>query len=198
MSKPVWYRSLYWRIAIGFVALLAALLRDPGRRLLWLTVVVGRSSLGPAQLAAGSRGRRRRGVGARSSARHRRHYVPDRFGRIYQPFLVVMHDGRPASNRPTVCRRVSPAWRVRATAGGMATGRRPAQRDAERPDAPPRGDVERRRTAGSSSRRFAPGGDASRARRGARQPASAGHRACAQFGPTLACGGRAAARTGRR
>ena len=26
MSDPVWYRSLYWRIAFGFVALLAVLL----------------------------------------------------------------------------------------------------------------------------------------------------------------------------
>ena len=51
MSDPVWYRSLYWRIAFGFVALLASLLVIQAGVYVWLTVVVGRSWLGPAQLA---------------------------------------------------------------------------------------------------------------------------------------------------
>src|SRR3989304_73387 len=36
-GKPVWYRSLYWRIALGFVALLAVLLTIQGLVFLWLT-----------------------------------------------------------------------------------------------------------------------------------------------------------------
>ena len=63
----VWYRSLYWRIAFGFVALLAAMLVAQGACSLWLTdasSAVLRS--GPAagdgvasELSAGA-GRRRR------------------------------------------------------------------------------------------------------------------------------------------
>src|SRR6185295_9075867 len=37
MPDPVWYRSLYWRFAIGFVALLATLLAVQGVVLLWMT-----------------------------------------------------------------------------------------------------------------------------------------------------------------
>ena len=43
--SPVWYRSLYWRIASGFIALLAALLVVQGCVFLWLTDrIVGPSS----------------------------------------------------------------------------------------------------------------------------------------------------------
>ena len=37
MPDPVWYRSLYWRIALGFVALLATLLVVQGLIFLWMT-----------------------------------------------------------------------------------------------------------------------------------------------------------------
>ena len=41
MSKPVWYRSLYWRIAFGFIALLAVLLIAQVIVFLWQ---IGRAS----------------------------------------------------------------------------------------------------------------------------------------------------------
>jgi signal transduction histidine kinase len=37
MPRLVWYRSLYWRIALGFVALVATLLAAQGTVFLWLT-----------------------------------------------------------------------------------------------------------------------------------------------------------------
>jgi signal transduction histidine kinase len=37
MADPVWYRSLYWRIALGFVALLATLLVVQGLIFLWIS-----------------------------------------------------------------------------------------------------------------------------------------------------------------
>ena len=53
MSDPVWYRSLYWRIAFGFIALLAVLLLAQGFVFLWLTDrIVGTPARTPAQLAA--------------------------------------------------------------------------------------------------------------------------------------------------
>ena len=53
MPETVWYQSLYWRIALGFVALLATLLAVQGLVFLWLTgrmaeFLPGRS---PAELA---------------------------------------------------------------------------------------------------------------------------------------------------
>ena len=53
MPKPIWFRSLYWRIAIGFVAMLATILVLQAALFLWLT---GRfadslSSRTPQQLA---------------------------------------------------------------------------------------------------------------------------------------------------
>ena len=35
-SKPVWYRSLYWRVGLGFVAFLAALLVAQALVFVWL------------------------------------------------------------------------------------------------------------------------------------------------------------------
>lgn len=100
MSNPVWYRSLYWRIAFGFIAMLAVLLLAQGLLFLWLTDrFVGSSSRTPAQLAeqvadvvAGQL--------ARQPDLDLATYLPDRFRQIYQPFAVVLVDGRHASNRP--------------------------------------------------------------------------------------------------
>src|ERR687891_336929 len=36
MAKPAWYRSLYWRIAIGFVLFLAAMLAAQGGAIVYL------------------------------------------------------------------------------------------------------------------------------------------------------------------
>lgn len=101
MSDPVWYRSLYWRIAFGFIALLAILLLAQGVLFLWLTDrFVGSSSRTPAQLAAL--------VAAEVATELERHpeldveqFVRNRFSHIYQPFLVMLRDGRHGSNRPT-------------------------------------------------------------------------------------------------
>ncbi|HVZ21390.1 MAG TPA: hypothetical protein VG871_10030, partial [Vicinamibacterales bacterium] len=54
MSELSWYRSLYWRIAVGFVALLATVLLLQGAVFLWMT---GRMSdlfpnRSPSQFAA--------------------------------------------------------------------------------------------------------------------------------------------------
>ena len=101
MGEIVWYRSLYWRIAIGFVAMLALLLTLQGALFLWLT---GRftesvSSSTPQELADQ--------VARDLSYALTEHpgitlesYVKDHFADISRPFAVVMRDGRRASNRP--------------------------------------------------------------------------------------------------
>jgi two-component system OmpR family sensor kinase len=102
MSDPVWYRSLYWRIAFGFIAMLAVLLLVQGLLFLWMTDrMVGASpARTPIQLADH--------VAADVSAQLQEHpdldletYVREHFKHIFQPFLVGLHDGRRGSNRPT-------------------------------------------------------------------------------------------------
>lgn len=101
MSDPVWYRSLYWRIALGFIAMLAILLLAQGLLFLWLTDrIFGAPARTPAQLAA---------LVADDVAAELQHrpqadldaFVRDHFSSIYQPFLVVLATGQRASNRPT-------------------------------------------------------------------------------------------------
>ena len=100
MSDPVWYRSLYWRITFGFIALLAMLLLVQGLLFLWLTDRFVVTSRPPSELA--------RQVAEEVGAELERNpdvvlddFVRSRFSRIFQPFLVVLRDGQRASNRPT-------------------------------------------------------------------------------------------------
>ena len=101
MSDPVWYRSLYWRIAFGFVAMLAILLLAQGVVFLWLTDrIFGTPARTPGQLAA---------LVAEDVADELRErpsndldeFVREHFSRVYQPFLVMLADGQRASNRPS-------------------------------------------------------------------------------------------------
>jgi two-component system OmpR family sensor kinase len=101
MSDPVWYRSLYWRIAFGFIAMLAILLLAQGLLFLWLTDrIFGTPARTPAQLAALVA----EDVAAELQQRpdgDLDEFVRDHFSRVYQPFLVVLSNGQRASNRPT-------------------------------------------------------------------------------------------------
>jgi signal transduction histidine kinase len=101
MSDPVWYRSLYWRIAFGFVAMLAILLLAQGLLFLWFTDrIFGTPARTPAQLAA---------LVAEDVAAELQQrpdgdldtFVRVHFSSVYQPFLVMLSNGQRASNRPT-------------------------------------------------------------------------------------------------
>jgi len=101
MSDPVWYRSIYWRIAFGFIAMLAVLLLTQGLLFLWLTDrIFGAAPRTPAQLATNVAEE----VGTELQQRPDTNveaFVRDHFSHIYQPFLVVLTNGQRASNRPT-------------------------------------------------------------------------------------------------
>ena len=100
MPDPVWYKSLYWRIAFGFVAMLAALLLAQGLVGMWLTDrIIGTSAQSPEELVSS--------VASNLSAALSKDpglaletYVRDEFRHIYRPFVVAMNDGRAVSNRP--------------------------------------------------------------------------------------------------
>ena len=101
MSELVWYKSLYWRIAFGFVATLAAVLIAQVLLFLWLTDrIVGSSSRTPEQLVT-SVAHELAAALSKDPNLPLEPYVADHFRHIYRPFLVVMRDGRTASNRPT-------------------------------------------------------------------------------------------------
>jgi signal transduction histidine kinase len=98
-TKPLWFRSLYWRIGFGFIALLAVLLVAQIIIFLWLTDrIVGPSSRSPAQLASAIATDLSRDLTENPGLDLQQH-VRSRFGHIYQPFLVVLKDGRAGSNR---------------------------------------------------------------------------------------------------
>jgi signal transduction histidine kinase len=134
----MWYRSLYWRIGFGFIALLAILLLVQAALFLWLT---GRtdgwlSMRSPARLASL--------VASDLSVELTKNrdlaldrYVREQFGRVYQPFFVVMNDGRIVRHSDAPL----PPGLMRAARGRLLRGWPPPGRDNEglRPpgDAPP-------------------------------------------------------------
>jgi signal transduction histidine kinase len=100
MSDPVWYRSLYWKIAFGFIAMLAVLLLAQGLLFLWLTDrIFGTAPRAPAQLATYVADEVATELQQRPDT-DLEPFVRDRFSHIYQPFLVVLTNGQRASNRP--------------------------------------------------------------------------------------------------
>lgn len=100
MSDPVWYRSLYWKIAFGFIAMLAVLLLSQVLLFLWLTDrIFAATPRTPAQLAITVADEISTEIQQRPDIDVEA-FVRDRFSHIYQPFLVVLTNGQRASNRP--------------------------------------------------------------------------------------------------
>ena len=119
MPEIVWYRSLYWRIALGFVALLATLLTVQGLMFLWLTgqaseLLPGRSPVEYANTIAADLGTN---LAERPDLNIEEH-VNARYPSAYRAFVVVMRDGRNASSR-----RVRPPFELQRAAMGHLFGR---------------------------------------------------------------------------
>jgi len=101
MPEPVWFRSLYWRIAIGFVAMLAVVLALQTTLFLYMTGRFAASSRTPQQLAdeiARDLSDTLTDTPALDVERH----VRERYDDMQQAFAVVLRDGRRAVNRPGV------------------------------------------------------------------------------------------------
>jgi signal transduction histidine kinase len=101
MSERVWYRSLYWRIAFGFVTLLAVLLLAQGVLFLWLTGRLDESPQGrTAQQTADFVARELSDALTSDANLDLDRFIRERAGNIHRPFVIVMRDGRRAANRP--------------------------------------------------------------------------------------------------
>jgi two-component system OmpR family sensor kinase len=103
MSELRWYHSLYWRIALGLFAFLALMLAAQGALFLWITDRIAGSmpARDPRRLAVLVAS----DVGAALSddpALDLQEYVRDQYGHVFQPFLVIMQDGRITSNHDDV------------------------------------------------------------------------------------------------
>ena len=129
-----WYRSLYWRIALGYIALLAVLLLIQGGLAVWLMDRVwGRASRTPADLAdlvardLSEKLTANRGLDLEAHLR-------EQYGFGYQPFVVVLAgDRRVFANRGPTPPNLPRDARRRLEWGGGADGTRV---DGERGEVP--------------------------------------------------------------
>ncbi len=97
-EKPRWYRSLYWRIGLGFVLTLAAMMAVQGTVVIWL-LSRGTEAPGPpprafARIVASDVAE----ALAADPALDLQAYLQQEYQRRLYPFFVVMSDGRAVSS----------------------------------------------------------------------------------------------------
>jgi signal transduction histidine kinase len=150
INNPRWYRSLYWRIALGLVAFLALMLAAEAGLFLWLTDTIAgsfpaRSPRRLAVLVASD-------VGAALAANRNldlEPYLHEQYGDALQTFVIIMDDGRTLSNHDDVPSPLVEAVREEieyleslgarrfARRWGQGSGPRPDLRPDPRPDLRP-------------------------------------------------------------
>jgi hypothetical protein len=99
----LWYRSLYWRIALGLFAFLALMLMAQGALFLWMTDRIAGSmpARSPRRLAALVASDVSAAMNANASLKLEQ-YLPEQYGEILQTFVIIMRDGRTFSNHNDV------------------------------------------------------------------------------------------------
>lgn len=155
MTAQRWYRSLYWRIAVGSVAFLAAMLVVQAVSFVWVFSQSGRT------LPDQSPGRYAQTVAFDVASALQRdpsvdvaRYVHDQYAQGTHPFFIVMTDGRVITSgldqvpepllRMARARLQMPARRFERGEGERGPRfDRPQRFDAERPLRPDRFDAER-------------------------------------------------------
>ena len=126
VAGTVWYRSLYWRIAVGLVAFVALMLAAQGTLFIYTSDRIAGSmpATSPRRLAVL--------VASDLSAALNTdptididEYVKDQYSNVFQPFIVLMRDGREISNHPAgIPDDVRNALRLEMTRGELpARGR---------------------------------------------------------------------------
>ena len=102
-TRPVWYRSLYWRIALGFIGFLAVLLIT--QALLFLVLAGQTGGMFPATsnarlaeiIASDLREELERNPALDIPA-----HITHEYNRVAQPFIVVLVNGGAISNRDPI------------------------------------------------------------------------------------------------
>jgi len=135
MSRRVWYSSLYWRIGVGFVALLAVLLLAQGTLFLWLTNGIwGSAYRTPSQLA-GAAAQDVQAALTRTPNLSLDDYLTARYRRPVQPFAIVLQDGRVGTNRGA---HLLPPGLIEEARRRLSRGIQAEYEWERRTDAPPR------------------------------------------------------------
>jgi len=100
-GNTAWYRSLYWRIAVGLVAFLAIMLVAQSALFVWTSdrIAGSMSATSPRRLAVLVASDLSAALDADPSTDIDA-YVHDQYANVLQPFLVVMRDGRQVANHP--------------------------------------------------------------------------------------------------
>jgi signal transduction histidine kinase len=150
MSKPLWYRSLYWRIALGLFAFLALMLTAQGALFLWMADRIAGSmpARSPRRLAALVASDVSAAMNANANLDLQR-YLPEQYGETLQTFVIIMREGRTFSNHDDVPEALLEAVREEQqfmNDGPRRFGRRsgpppegePSGRDGARPPPPRR------------------------------------------------------------
>jgi signal transduction histidine kinase len=141
-NDPRWYRSLYWRVAFGLIAFLALMLAAEAALFLWTSERIAgsmpaRSPRRLAVLVASDIGT----ALAANPALDLDQYVRDQYAHIFQPFIIIMRDGRVASNHDDVAEEILEEARAEfqrrgrfGGSGGGAGRPNPPFRDPGRPN----------------------------------------------------------------
>src|SRR6476469_5555686 len=98
-----WYRSLYWRVAFGLIAFLALMLTAEAALFIWTSDRIAGSmpARSPRRLAVLVASDVGTALAANPSLDLEK-YVSEQYAHIFQTFLVIMRDGRIASNHDDV------------------------------------------------------------------------------------------------
>lgn len=94
MSSPAWYRSLYWRIALGFVLCLAGIIAAQAVVVVWLLARGGAPPGPPPRALARIVARDLSAALAGDPGLDLERYVRDEYEQRLSPFFLVMLDGR--------------------------------------------------------------------------------------------------------
>jgi signal transduction histidine kinase len=139
MSRPLWYHSLYWRIALGLFAFLALMLTAQGALFLWMTDRIAGSmpARSPRRLAALVASDVSAAMNANPSL-DLQQYLPEQYGETLQTFVIIMRDGRTFSNHDDVPAALLEA--VREEQQFMNDGPRRFGRRGDGPGPPPDGE----------------------------------------------------------
>jgi signal transduction histidine kinase len=102
-ARPRWYRSLYWRIGLGLLAFMALMLVAQGALFLWTTErIAGSMPASSPQRLADLVASDISAALADDPGLDLERYVDEQYGNVFQAFVVVMRDGRTASNHDDV------------------------------------------------------------------------------------------------
>src|SRR5688500_9698930 len=103
MSKRRWYRSLYWRIALGLFAFLVLTLVAQGALFFWMLEQTAGSlpARSPRRVAALVASDIATALSSDPNI-DLSAYVLEQYGHVYRSFVVVMRDGRVVANTPEI------------------------------------------------------------------------------------------------